>query len=125
MIEMRKYLWSAILTGFVFLSGCVSKSDFVNNGEFTSATVYKIKYLPRGDSYSVWYRYEVKQEIFEEVASYPRLSQQLEKRLLYKKFPVVYLPDKPATSRLLITQYDFSSLDLNHPDSLKWVEEYR
>ncbi len=41
--------------------------------------------------------------------------------LVGKQFPVIYDPDKPTNSQMLISKFDFNQIDLVQPDSLAWL----
>jgi hypothetical protein len=109
----------------LILSACTQTSDFKERGKFTIARINKIDYAPNGDFHSIRYKYIVNDSLYENSYAYSSLNQKLKNKLLYGKFPVIYLPENPARSRILITENNFKTLDLIYPDSLKWVEENR
>lgn len=100
---------------------------WVEEGEFTTGKISKINYIARGDRYSVGYNYSVDGIEYEGVESYPSGfgKPALQSKLLGSKkyVPVVYLPTEPEKSRCMLTEYDFKVLELNYPDSLKWIEQ--
>jgi hypothetical protein len=46
-------------------------------------------------------------------------------QLVGRYMPVVYNPDDPRISYLLVLPEDFKRYDLSYPDSLAWLQEYQ
>jgi len=104
------------------LSSCVSNSEYIENGVYTTGYIYEIRNDTRGEV--LLYRYYADSTLFEYDESIPHIAG-LRSKIIYKNFPVIYVPENPSVPRLLLFKYDFEHLGLNYPDSLKWVEELR
>jgi hypothetical protein len=102
----------------------MNHDGYIEGGKITNGTIYEEPHPLKLYSYSIHYEYFVngiKYQGLKTTSFDPELSYKLQN----KSFPVIYLKNNPAKSRMLIFEYDFEVLRLNHPDSLKWVEEYK
>jgi|JI7StandDraft_1071085.scaffolds.fasta_scaffold123781_1 hypothetical protein len=107
--------------------GCNFAQDtysFKEKGEIGIAFIYDIQMVPKNKSYSIRYKYYVHSKSYEGVSGLGSLSNYLQINLSHKYFPILYLPENPKKSKILITKRDFEIYGLEFPDSLSWVEKY-
>jgi hypothetical protein len=109
----------------LILSACTQTSDLKKRGKYGIAKIYEIDYIPRGNFHFIKYKYIVNDSLYKSSSSFFYINENFERMLLDSTFPVIYLPEKPTISRILVKEYDFKTLDLIYPDSLSWVEENR
>jgi len=113
------------LTIFVIYLIVIPKFDFRNNGKFGIAKIYDFYFLGKQGSCSMYYTYKVNDFVYKQSTSIESIGIGQRSKLLYKYFPIIYNPEKPEESVILITKRDFEHYNINYPDSLKWVEENR
>jgi superfamily I DNA and RNA helicase len=51
------------------------------------------------------------------------LCRKLENDLFMRSFPIVYDSTNPGIARVLVFPFEFEELNLEYPDSLKWIIE--
>jgi hypothetical protein len=124
MIQSRISKCFILSIGLSLLHGCESHSAFIDNGTMTVGTIYEKPHQLSLTSYSIHYEYYVKGVRYKALKA-ASFGSELRPKLTGVQFPVVYLNENPTKSRMLIFEYDFEVLGLNHPDSLKWVQEYK
>ncbi len=113
------------LFSYFNLSSCIDPKSYKEKGGVAKAVIINIEFIPKNNSWSIYYSYSVKGITYSNTQSYPPLNQIRKRQLLHKQFPVAYLFDDPSKSIILITRYDFEQLGYNFPDSLNWEEEVR
>lgn len=114
-----------LLLIFVIYLIFIPKFDFKNNGKYGIAQIYDFYFLAKQGRYSIYYNYKVNDLIYKQSTEMESLGIGLRSKLLYKYFPIIYNPEKPEVSTILITRYEFEEMGLEYPDSLYWVEENR
>jgi hypothetical protein len=117
---------------YLFLYGMYESDNLKNRKKISTAiitgTSYSkgslIKYTYSVDSIDYRRRFKIGHIFTLEGMSRTNFpDSQVEKYLLYKKFPVVYDSIEIFKSELLILKKDFENYNLAFPDSLKWTNE--
>jgi len=103
------------------ISSCANHNRYIEGGELTTGTIYKEPHPLRLYSYSIHYEYFVNGVKYNGLKA-TTFNSELSYKLRGKQFPVIYVKGNPSESRMLMFEYDFDVLQLNYPDSLKWVE---
>jgi hypothetical protein len=97
-----------------------------HDGRITTAIVRSANLLAKsGNSIALTYTYNVAgTEIRSESVIDGIFLGDFEDNFLYKSFPVIFHPNDPVRSEILITPDRFKRYDLPFPDSLKWVTKF-
>lgn len=96
------------------------KSDYRNRGQMTTGVVLQVIDDYKGRPY-VHYRFNVDTATFYGEDPYPEFRSRIEEQLKNKRFPVIYLKDKPAKNHILISRAEFKRFSIPFPDSLSWT----
>lgn len=109
--------------------GFWDKSKLNTNHKLQKGVITKCTYGGKGNAGHILmeYNFELQRKIF--TGTYSILSSKItplecEKEFVGKYFPLIFNPENPANSRMLILPKDFYSNQLSFPDSLKWVMGY-
>lgn len=105
---------------FSFIS-CLSTDDFKKKGVLTMAKIYSVSKNFRTGSYYINFEFELNNNKIRSY-DYRPLSKKNASSIVGRTIPLIYVPEHPNLPHLLITQDDFSNLDMKYPDSLNWVE---
>ncbi len=108
----------------IIINAFIIKFDYRKNGKYGIAEIYDFHVLANS-SHSVCYKFLANNQQHSSCEFEVVSNSKLRLMLIGKKFPVIYNPEEPEESVILITKYDFEHYNLDYPDSLKWVEDYR
>ena len=90
------------------------------------ATIISVnKRAGRASTLDVKYSYKIQTQTCESESEIDGIYfQDFKKEFITKSFPVIYLPDRPNRSEILITPDRFVRFGVDFPDSLKWVRDF-
>jgi hypothetical protein len=97
----------------------------MGRGRVTTGRVYDVVFGSKNASYAVYYEYYVDSVRYDNNRSFATMSNELQFALQDELFPVIYLPEEPGVSSILMTEDAFKAVGREFPDSLKWVENMR
>lgn len=103
---------------YQFMKGNADVQKIKGDTMQTVAQVTQLEVNPKSKLIRLAYAYSVGGSTFFEEADYKPLTEAGDS-LLNRYFPIVYFREDPALSRLLITEEDFKTFDIDQPDSLK------
>ena len=91
------------------------------------AQIYNYTYGGRGNAGRLYvdFTMNIKGKEYKSSSGYLTTDFNCNKHFLGKTFPVVYNPDNPSISSILIIPEDFARYGYSFPDSLKWVLQYK
>ncbi|MBZ5858575.1 DUF3592 domain-containing protein [Flavihumibacter profundi] len=129
---MKNIIAIVVVIGFAsiwIIWGFWGKSKLNENHSSQTGIITKCTYGGKGNGghILVEYNYELNGKKY--IGTYSILSSKItqgdcEKAFVGKYFPLIYNPDNPANSRMLILPIDFDRISLQFPDSLMWVLQY-
>jgi hypothetical protein len=119
---------SALLTIAMLIQMRISnkKNKLKRGGLLTTAVVTDCRLLPKnGNSLDVAYTFLFRGNDYNcETTVMGIYLLDFNSEFIGKHFPVIYLPENPKNSEILITPDRFERFGISFPDSLKWVRRF-
>ena len=126
----KRILFIVLLVGLgvVFiLWGFWRKWQIEKSHQISSGRIYNYYYGGRGNAghFFIDFILNIQGKEYKGSSTYLMKDFDCDRKFIGKTFPVVYNPDNPSTSSILIIPEDFSRYGYSFPDSLKWVLQYK
>ena len=125
----KKKLFVAILiilsVGFVYW-GLWRKWQIEKRYKITVGQLYHYSFGGRGNAGGFWvdFKITIGGKQYNSSTRYLTDDFNCNNDFIGKTFPVVYSPDHPSISSMLIIPSDFARYHYAYPDSLNWVKKY-
>jgi hypothetical protein len=120
-------VWIIIILSFsiLYFLGKRDKKDLSDNKIFTRGEVVKIDYKGsyKGINF-IYFRYAIGNDTVENRFSTHQYMTKSSDTLIGIKFPVIYNSENHKQVQALLYKWQFSELNIQQPDSLKWVNKY-
>jgi hypothetical protein len=109
----------------ILYSSCNGKDEYSERGISTKGKITNIESIGGVGNYGTYhidFSYKIGIKNYNGSRTINSITEPLRRALIGRTFNVIYLPEKPESAEILITKYDFESLKMKYPDSLKWIE---
>jgi hypothetical protein len=128
--KQRNNLLGMALILFCIVGGAIGilrQKRLINDHQLCSGTIFDYQSGGRGNAGGIWidYKYEIKSHRYSGSSwfSTGEMKVSVISALLNKTFPIIYNPDNPNISRLLLFPKDFVEFGYSFTDSLQNVLE--
>ena len=105
---------------FALLS-CRDTDQFISKAKMSNALIVNVHKTFRIGQYKIDFEYSVNDKKI--LGNRTRIIDGCSKRIMGKRFPLLYDSTKIEDHALLLSKWDFEHYGIVQPDSLKWVDE--